>query len=350
MSEIRKRYEYLQADEFHFNHVRFFPVDSDIADVWIPYLAEYDSGSDLPGFFCPVAGDRFLGQGNLIEQIKGIGKGFTDGRTSRILYGLDLDAVESEALETRVAIKFMKPEYNQFNTDVFSYPLYFFQEGEIAIGLHHPNLVEVRDSAVELVEGEYIPGYIMEYLTMLEGKVSLYNLRLLLRQIAPAIDYMHKQGVAHRDIQPGNIGMRTLRTGEVQYVLSDFGAADYCEGDEASTRECGIPYADPQQLARMDFHLRDKADVHAFGISVFNFLSMIPHPYGMEGHTDESQRMDELYCPALGPQQRAAIEEILHIATAYNREKRFATCGEMVDALLPFLVHDDPEQDLIPLK
>ena len=82
-------------------------------------------------------------------------------------------------------------------------------EGEIAIKLKHPNVVEtfeygstksgLRFLVMEFLEGQGLHSLINDEDTILEGR------RLaLIRQMAEAIDYVHREGFIHRDVCPRN--------------------------------------------------------------------------------------------------------------------------------------------------
>ena len=82
-------------------------------------------------------------------------------------------------------------------------------EGEIAVKLKHPNIVETLDYGttknglrflvMEFLEGPGLHALINDEDTILEGK------RLtLIREMAEAIDYVHREGYIHRDICPRN--------------------------------------------------------------------------------------------------------------------------------------------------
>lgn len=82
-------------------------------------------------------------------------------------------------------------------------------EGEIAIKLKHPHVVETFDYGttknglrylvMEFLEGQGLHSLINDEAAILEGK----RLKLI-REMADAIDYVHREGYIHRDICPRN--------------------------------------------------------------------------------------------------------------------------------------------------
>ncbi|MCR9116893.1 MAG: protein kinase [bacterium] len=82
-------------------------------------------------------------------------------------------------------------------------------EGEIAVQLHHPHIVKTYEFGettdrqqyivMEFVEGQGLNALIQDRTEALNGKRVQ-----LIRQMAEAIDAVHKAGFIHRDICPRN--------------------------------------------------------------------------------------------------------------------------------------------------
>lgn len=82
---------------------------------------------------------------------------------------------------------------------------------------------------------DYVQGLPMDYLgeqQLLAGNCySEAKLKGLLVHILQILDYLHKKGICHRDIKPGNI----LLTQEGAPVLIDFGASRRIESNHTQT-------------------------------------------------------------------------------------------------------------------
>ncbi len=87
--------------------------------------------------------------------------------------------------------------------------------------------LEVTDEVVgivmELGEGGSLAGFIKE--CALKGCVDSREVLVMTSQIADAMDYMHSQGVVHRDIKADNILLAHAGEGAIHIKVADFGVA-----------------------------------------------------------------------------------------------------------------------------
>ncbi|MBI1915138.1 MAG: protein kinase [Planctomycetes bacterium] len=163
--------------------------------------------------------------------------------------------------------------------------------------------------------------------------LTLEELVRLLRPVADALDYAHRQRIVHRDIKPSNI-MVSPDGQDVQVI--DFGLA--AEVRTSATRISRVsmdvsgtyPYMAPEQW-RGQFQ-DGRTDQYALAVVVYEMLAgrvpfEAPDPMVLARIV-----LEEPVPPIEGhpPQVNAALARAL----AKKREDRFATCREFVEALV----------------
>src|SRR5829696_5074232 len=119
--------------------------------------------------------------------------------------------------DRKVALKVLHPELSSALG-----PDRFLREIELAARLNHPHIVPLFDSGeagghlyyvMPVVEGETLRDRLLR-----DGQVPLAEALPLIRGVASALDYAHRQNIVHRDIKPENV---MLQDGEA--VVMDFG-------------------------------------------------------------------------------------------------------------------------------
>jgi len=173
-----------------------------------------------------------------------------------------------ESMEREVAIKVMLP---QLLTDP-SFGDRFLREARIAAKLAHPHIVAVIDVGVAgdmyYMAMEFHPGGDLKA-KIRKGLGQKEAIRIL-KDIAGALDYAHKNGFVHRDIKPDNILFS--RSGSA--VLSDFGIARAADGGThltATGSVVGTPhYMSPEQAQGKP--VDGRADLYSLGIMFYQML------------------------------------------------------------------------------
>ena len=121
--------------------------------------------------------------------------------------------------ERRVALKVLHPELSSALG-----PDRFLREIKLAARLNHPHIVPLFDSGeaggflfyvMPVVEGESLRDRLLR-----DGQIPVEEALQLVRGIASALDYAHRQNIVHRDIKPENV---MLQEGEA--MVMDFGIA-----------------------------------------------------------------------------------------------------------------------------
>ena len=138
--------------------------------------------------------------------------------------------------------------------DAEHYRQRFFHEAQAAGRMSHPGIVTIYDVGedetthtpfivMECVEGDSLDRLVAATPT---GKLPHEIALKLLRQIAEALDYAHRQGIVHRDIKPANI----MVTAEGQPKIADFGIAKLAMAETTLPGHVvGTPaYMSPEQL------------------------------------------------------------------------------------------------------
>jgi len=120
----------------------------------------------------------------------------------------------------------------------------FLNEARIVAALDHPNVVKVlryfeaNGTAYFLMP--YYKGQPLHRLLESRGVFNREEAKALMLPLMDALEYIHKEGVVHQDIKPGNVYM----TEKGDPVLLDFGVA---AADEELPRLGSEGYAAPEQ-------------------------------------------------------------------------------------------------------
>jgi len=188
-----------------------------------------------------------------------------------------------EAIERRVAIKILLPEFAQ-NQEILAR---FFNEARAVNRIGHPSLVQINDLGylpqgtaylvMELLDGETLS----KRLRRSDGNLALGEALLLSSQVTEALAAAHAKAIIHRDLKPDNIMIvvdPVAPNGERIKIL-DFGIAKLVEEGGSAAKKTrsnvvmGTPsYMSPEQCkgARQ---VDAKSDVYSFGVMLYQMLS-----------------------------------------------------------------------------
>jgi len=213
----------------------------------------------------------------------------------------------------------------------------FQREARLIARLEHPHLLPVYD-----FDGESDPPYIvMRYLeggtlkqVQQRGSVPRGEILHVLRQLAGALDYAHRQGIVHRDLKPSNI----MIDREGNAFLTDFGIARSTGKDKDLTGTglmIGTPgYMAPEQ-ARGDGQADKAADIYSLGVLAFEALAGSA-PYEHESGFEVILAHMNAPIPKASERNRdlpKAADAVLTRALAKQPSDRFSTATEFVEAL-----------------
>jgi tRNA A-37 threonylcarbamoyl transferase component Bud32 len=199
-------------------------------------------------------------------------------------------------LERWVALKILKAPRSYDDIGRAEFRQKFADEAKTIARLRHPHIVDVYDFSVStLPSGELAPWMALEWL---EGETLSVRLKerrasgkrgldpreavAFLRPVIEAVAYAHEQGIAHRDVKPGNIMVTETAQGPSLRVL-DFGIAKIMVDDQwpetGQTRTESAPafspaYAAPEQVAFS--RTGPWTDVHALGLMLTEVMTDEP--------------------------------------------------------------------------
>ncbi len=258
-------------------------------------------------------GQRF---GNCIPvRLVGHG-GFADVYQARHVY-----------LETDIAIKVLKMHIEQDDRQNF------LKEAQIVASLDHPHIIRVLDfgmkGSVPYLVMSYAPhGSLREHYPR-GNKPSFATILTYLRQLADALEYIHKQGLIHQDIKPENI----LLGKNHEILLSDFGIAILAS--RTNSREPhqlfgSISYMAPE---RLQGHSNPASDQYSLGITVYEWLvGELPFRGSPEQiawqHINHSPPSMRARCPEVPPE----IERVVLKSLEKDPRQRFESVRDFVES------------------
>ena len=157
----------------------------------------------------------------------------------------------------------------------------FQREIRLAASLQHPLIVPLltAESSGDLLYYvmPYIEGDSLRMRLAREERLSIAETLRILRDVADALTYAHRQGIVHRDIKPENV---LLAQGHA--LVTDFGVAKALSrstGPEALTTvgvALGTPaYMSPEQAAG-DPNIDARCDLYALGVLGYEALTGQP--------------------------------------------------------------------------
>lgn len=229
----------------------------------------------------------------------------------------------------------------------------FQREVRVMGQLGHPNLVTAADARSvdnwHLVAMEWIDGIDLQQLVRARGPLPVAAACEVARQAAQGLQYAHEHGLIHRDIKPSNLML--TRAGILKVI--DMGLALIREDSAAQLTRTGLvlgtmSYCAPEQF-RDASHVDIRVDIYSLGCTLYHLLTGKP-PYSerksfaevVEAHLHEP-------FPGLveAPDAPAGLEAVLMRMTAKDRDARFSTPGEVVEALEPY-AHGADLRPLVP--
>nr|WP_246324222.1 protein kinase [Petropleomorpha daqingensis] len=234
------------------------------------------------------------------------------------------------------ALKVLHPRL----TTESSYASRFEREADAAAQLSHPSVVAVYDRGMEgdqlWISMQYVRGTDAAAELRMHGPMSLRRAVAVVSAVADALDHAHAHGLVHRDVKPDNILLTPTDTGGERAMLTDFGIASVT-GHTALTSTgsfvATMAYAPIEQLEGRGVDAR--TDVYALGAVLFELLTGV-RPFadlGIEAVYAAKIRGEVPDLAPLRPDLPDAVGAVVRRAMAGQPQARYATCGELAEAL-----------------
>eukprot|EP00111_Clytia_hemisphaerica_P018133 TCONS_00053660-protein len=236
----------------------------------------------------------------------------------------------------------------------------FLEEIRLCCRLLHPNVIKTKGITFNN-EGrvccllEYIDGRslldLVDSLRLVHANMDVWLAYLdLTLDIARGMNYLHNNGVIHRDLNSNNVLCREIRKNRYEAIIIDFGLSyekhDWSDLSEEGPSGCvGSVYHIAPELFD-DQNCSTKSDVFSFGILICEMISGIPGadpdelPRTTDFGLDEKQLTELVHdCPA----------EFLNLAvrccqTNPKHRPQFSDIIKLVDFIIDSLYDSDTNE------
>jgi serine/threonine-protein kinase len=219
------------------------------------------------------------------------------------------------------------------------------RELEVLAKLEHPGVVAIHDAGVDRGQAFFVMAYAGE-VSLAKADLSLEAWVAVLAGVLDACDYVHGQGVVHRDLKPDNV----LLDERGRPAIADFGIAKLLETDKRLTRTgaiMGTPaYMAPEQV--LDAEIGPWTDVYAAGAMLYERLcgrcpveatSLMEFAARMAASDQEPDDPRE-HVPEASPR----LAGIAMRAVSRDPQERYPSAASMAEALRDWLAEGDLTQ------
>lgn len=254
-------------------------------------------------------------------------------------------------LDKIVAVKVMPPERMTDPQAVAR-----FEREMKAVGrVDHPNIVRAMDAraiaGTHFLVMEYAAGMDLGDVVLQTGGLRIADACEVVRQLAVGLQCAHENGLIHRDIKPSNAIL--TRTGQVKILdlgLARLNAGSEAEGNATDMTSFGTAtgtadYIAPEQAK--DSHTADiRADIYSLGCTLYTLLAGRPpftgpkyksHMDKITGHLRDTPPPIGLLRVDVPP----GLAMVINQRMAKNREDRYATPQQVIEAVTPFVAGAD---------
>ncbi len=207
----------------------------------------------------------------------------------------------------------------------------FLQEYELIAELDHPNIVRIFDFGVSddhaHIAMEYLAGGDLKQ--KIQMGISEQDAVNYIQQIAGALANVHKVGVLHRDLKPGNIMLRE----DGNIALIDFGLAKRMRLKLELT-DHGEIFGTPYYMSPEQGHANAvdaRSDIYSIGVIFYEMLTG-EKPYLADNAMGIIYKHSNAPIPLLPP-RLAEYQAVMNLLLAKKPEDRLQTADEISEWL-----------------
>ena len=223
----------------------------------------------------------------------------------------------------------------------------FRREGIAAGKFSHPNAIQIfdfdeADGSVFFLAMEFIQGPNLKEFLARHGPLEAPRAIEVIRQVLQALAEAHTHGIVHRDLKPENIMILEGSGGQLTVKVLDFGLSKLVNRPVGASLQTmpgvimGTPlYMAPEQAGGEVVDAR--SDLYAVGLILYELMAGAS-PYAGESFTEIIIKQATEMPPPLaearpGLRVPADLDAILQKSLAKQKEDRFQSCAEMLEAL-----------------
>jgi serine/threonine protein kinase len=194
---------------------------------------------------------------------------------------------------------------------------------------NHPQIPILLDAfeqdGQEYLVQEFIDGQTLEQELVEAGAFDEREVRQLLHQLLPVLQFVHDRQVIHRDIKPANI---IRRFSDGQLVLVDFGAAKAIAGlnlAKTGTVIGSAEYAAPEQVRGKAVYA---SDLYSLGVTCIHLLTQVP-PFDLFDCGEDVWRWQDFLLATVDESLVRVLDRMLQPAI----KRRYQTAAEALEDL-----------------
>jgi serine/threonine protein kinase len=224
----------------------------------------------------------------------------------------------------------------------------FRREIRVMAQLDHPNLVRISyagfDGDVYFLVAEYVPGADLRRLVRSEGPLPMQRAAALVAQAAEALQYVHDNGLMHRDVKPGNV----LVTADGVAKLSDLGlscfANDSIDDDPHAGKVVGTADYIAPEVVLSPREASGQSDLYSLGCTLYYAATgKVPFPGGTAKEKAHRHCTDAPLHPRhFNSNLNDAFVDVIADMMEKDPARRIAAAKDVIHRLAPWIGETAP--------